>query len=230
MPVAFTMRKLIPILLLAALGCSAEDRKTTVGEAGNDAVDIYATPLIDKDAIKDALGAELPEGIIAVKVRVVPKGEDPLSISRDDFEIISHRDGQRSGPFVPSQIAGSATMVIRTTNGGGGLYSGNPNGPVWGGIPGVGGRPRQMGGDGGAMGNGASAETETKATQTDDVKAKNNPLLAILQDKMFLDKETKEPVSGLLYFPLDGKVKLKDLELIYKGPAGRLIVPFTPVK
>ena len=82
-----------------------------------------------------------------------------------------------------------------------------------------------MGGDGGALGNGASAETETKATQTQDPKAKDNPLLAILQDKMFMDKDTKEPVSGLLYFPLDGKVKLKDLELIYKGPAGRLIVP-----
>ncbi len=230
MPGTLTMRKLIPFLLFATLVCTAENRKTTVGEAGNDTVDIYATPLIDKDAIKNALGAELPEGIIAVKVRVVPKGEDSLNISRDDFELISHRDGQRSGPFVPSQIAGGATLVVRTGAAGGGMYSGNPNGPVWGGIPGIGGRPRQMGGNGGAVGNGASAETETKATQTEDAKAKDNPLLAILQDKMFMDKDTKEPVSGLLYFPLDGKVKLKDLELIYKGPAGRLIVPFAPVK
>ncbi len=217
------------VLLIAAVVCCAADKKTRpTGEAGNDIVDIYATPILDKDQIKDAIGAELPAGIIAILVKVVPKGDDSLSVSKDDFQIISHKDGQRSGPFGPSQIAGSSTMVISTVNQAGGMYGGNPNGPVWGGIPGTMGRPRQMGGDGGAAGSGGGTVTEAQAKTTSGSaeKDKQNPLLAILDKKMLVDKETKEPVSGYLYFPLEGKQKLKDIELIYKGPAGRLIVPF----
>ena len=221
------MRYTLFLLLIAAFVCSAGDKKSRpTGEAGNDNVDIYATPLLDKDQIKEAIGAELPAGIIAIRMKIVPKGDDPLSVSRDDFQIISHKDGQRSGPFVPSQIAGSSTMVISTVTQGNGTYAGNPNGPVWGGIPGTMGRPRQMPGDGGAIGSGGGGVTEAQAKTTTDPKQKDNPLLGILDQKMLADKETKEPLTGYLYFPLEGKQKLKDIELIYKGPAGRLIVPF----
>ena len=78
----------------------------------------------------------------------------------------------------------------------------------------------------GSGGEGSATGAEAKTTSTDP-KQKDNPLLAILDQKMLQDKETKEPVTGYLYFPLEGKQKLKDIELIYKGPAGRLIVPFT---
>jgi hypothetical protein len=222
------MRFLLPVLLITALCSTAGDKKVRpTGEAGNDNVDIYATPLLEKDQIKTALGVDLPPGIIAVQVKIVPRGDDPLSISRDDFEIISHKDGQRSGPFVPSQIAGKATMVISTVTRDNGAYAGNPNGPVWGGIPGTWGRPQQMPGNGGAIGSGGGGVTEAEAkTTTDNSKEKDSPLLTALNQKMLADKETKEALSGYLYFPLDGKVKLKDIELIYKGPAGRLIVPF----
>lgn len=221
------MKLWIGMFLVVAVLCAAAGKKSRpTGEAGNDNVDIYATPLLDRDQIKDALGAELPAGIIAVKVRVVPKGDDPLSVSRDDFEIISHKDGQRSGAFGPTQIAGGATMVVRQVPTNAGLYGGNPTGPVWGGIPGTMGRPRQMPGSGGSMGSGTSGATEAEAKTENDPKKKDDPLVAILADKMLPDKETKESVSGLLYFPIEGKQKLKDIELIYKGPAGRLIVPF----
>ncbi|MBS1873989.1 MAG: hypothetical protein JSU00_12310 [Acidobacteria bacterium] len=221
------MKSLILTILLAAAVCSAGDKKSRpTGEAGNENVDIYATPLLDRDQIKEAVGAEMPAGIIAVRVRIVPRGEQALSVSRDDFEIISHKDGQRSGAFGPTQIAGNATMVVRTVAGNDGMYSGNPNGPVWGGIPGTMGRPRQMPGGGGAVGSGTSGTTEAEAKTQEAANKKENPLVAILADKMLQDKETKEALSGLLYFPLEGKQKLKDIELIYKGPAGRLIVPF----
>lgn len=218
------------LVLFAAFVCYGGDKKTrTTGEAGNERVDIYATPLLDREQIKNAIGAELPPGIIAVEMRIVPRGDEALSISRDDFQIISHQDGQRSGPFVPSQIAGSATMVVAQVPQDLGLYGGNPSGPVWGGIPGTMGRPRQMPGNGGAMGSGgegAGTAAEAKAG-TNDPKKKDNPLLDILDRKMLQDKETKDTLTGYLYFPLDGKQKLKDIELIYKGPAGRLMVPFT---
>ena len=221
------MRYLFALLLITALAGNASDKKSRPnGEAGNDNVDIYATPLLDREQIKATLGFELPPGIIAIKVKVVPKGDDPLSISRDDFEIISHKDGQRSGPFGPSQIAGNSAMVVSTVTRDSGMYGGNPNGPVWGGIPGTMGRPRQMPGDGGAIGGGGAGVTEAEAKTTTDTKQKDSPLLAALNEKMLADKETKEPETGYLYFPLEGKQKLKDIELIYKGPAGRLIVPF----
>lgn len=224
------MRYLVPLLLITALTSAANDKKTRpTGEAGNDNVDIYATPLLEKDQIKDALGVELPTGVIAVRVRIVPKGDDPLSVSRDDFEIISHKDGQRSGPFVPSQIAGGSTMVIRQVYQDYGLYGGDPKGPVWGGVPGTMGTPAQLPpNNGGVVGNGGNGDgtgTEAKTT-TDSKAAKDSPLLTALNQKMLADKESKDPVTGYLYFPLEAKTKLKDIELIYKGPAGRLIVPF----
>jgi hypothetical protein len=42
------------------------------------------------------------------------------------------------------------------------------------------------------------------------------------------EKSTAEPVSGLLYFQLEGKHKPKDLELRYSGPAGRISLRFRP--
>jgi len=187
---------------------------------------LYATPLLEKEQIKAVIGAELPPGIIAVQMRIVPRGEDALSVSKDDFQIISHRDGQRSGPFVPSQIAGNASLVISTTTQAGGMGS-QGNGPVWGGIPGTLGRPRQAAGNGGSVGSATTGETEAQAKAGNvDPKQKESPLLALLDQKMLQDKETKEPLTGYLYFPLEGKQKLKDIELIYKGPGGKLIVPF----
>ena len=57
-------------------------------------------------------------------------------------------------------------------------------------------------------------------------KAADSPLLKILESKILPDKESKEPVEGLLYFLLEGKNKPKDLGLLYKGPAGRLSMDF----
>ena len=231
------MRSAAILALTAVLAFAGSDKKTTkvvnpTREAGNENIDIYATPYLERDAIKTALGGiELPEGVIAIEVKVVPRGENALSISRDDFQIISHKDGQRAGPFVGSQIAGSATLVVSTQTTNGGMYGGNPNGPVWGGIPGTMGRPRQMGSpNSGVAGSGTTGEQEAKATVGEDKSKKDNPLVAQLDGKILPDGETKETVKGFLYFPLDGKQKMKDISLIYKGPAGRLVLDFAPVK
>jgi hypothetical protein len=47
----------------------------------------------------------------------------------------------------------------------------------------------------------------------------------VLKEKILPEKETDAPVSGLLYFPME-KQKLKDLELIYKTPEGKLTLRF----
>jgi hypothetical protein len=56
--------------------------------------------------------------------------------------------------------------------------------------------------------------------------ARENPLLAVLKEKVLAEKEITAPLSGLLYFLLEGKHKPKNLELMYKGPAGRLSLRF----
>ena len=70
------------------------------------------------------------------------------------------------------------------------------------------------------------SETIVNVTPVDAKAAPESPLQKILAAKMLPDKETKEPVEGLLYFLLEGKNKVKDLGLIYKGPAGRLAMDF----
>ena len=47
-----------------------------------------------------------------------------------------------------------------------------------------------------------------------------------LKAKGLADSETNKPVEGLLYFAIEGKNKPKDLSLLYKGAAGRLVIDF----
>jgi len=221
------MRFTLLLCVIGALGFAA-DKKPVTNEAGNENVDISANPLVTPEEIRAALGAELPPGIIAVVVKIVPRGDAPLvSVSRDDFILLSHKDGQRSGPYSPSQIAGASVMTVTSQTRGGGGLARQSNGPIWGGIPGAGGRPRQVdGGESPVVGNTGSAETITTATIKDEKTKTENPLLKLLEEKMLPDKETSDPLTGLLYFPLEGKVKMKDLKLLYRGPAGRLSIEF----
>ena len=74
---------------------------------------------------------------------------------------------------------------------------------------------------GGSGGEGAETKTSVSNTSKGD-----NPLLDTLKEKILPQRETNDPVTGLLYFFFEGKHKLKDLELMYKSPAGRLVLDF----
>ena len=50
--------------------------------------------------------------------------------------------------------------------------------------------------------------------------ADQSSLLTALKAKSIPDGEIKQPVEGLLYFRMDGKNKLKDLTVLYKGDGG----------
>jgi hypothetical protein len=67
---------------------------------------------------------------------------------------------------------------------------------------------------------------EATVTAQSGAKDKENPVLAVLKQKVLPEKETSEPLAGLLYFSLEGKQKPKDLELQYNGPAGKLSLQF----
>jgi len=212
--------KCLPLLLSISLVTFAGERKPLPGQAGNDDVELVASVIIDRDEIKQALGADIGAGYVVARMKVTPKTEKPLRISADDFTMVSRKDGQRTVALSPGQIAGRGTLVVKAAPDQPGGLGTMTNGPIWGGIG--------MGRGGGGNSKGAPSGTvEATGTKTDD---KENPLLAILKAKVLPDTESLDPVQGLLYFTIDGKIKPKDLAIIYKGPAGKLIMEFANPK
>ena len=207
---------LVPILF-------AVDKGPPSGEGSNRDARLHATAYLDKAAIKQAVGGELSEGILVIHVKLTPIRK--LAIHLDDFLLRSDRDGQKSTPYTPSQVAGSSVLVLKTGVAGGGTMA-QDRGPVWGGLGG--GMPGRMPGNGGGIGSSPGVETVTGATAEGDdpSKKKEDPVLAILKQKVLAEAEATEPVSGQLYFLMDGKHKVKDLELLYKTSAGRISIRF----
>jgi hypothetical protein len=208
------LQRIAVALAVAAAACLGADKKPPEGTVSNSAVEISAKLYTDKDDIKKILGSDLDGYFILVDVRVAPKSGSKLAVTRDDFVLRSDKDGQRASPFHPSQIAGSGVLVVKTTSGG--STSAEKGGPVWG--PPMGGPPKRIGTGAPTIGNspgGSQASSSSENTRGD-------PLLSVLKEKVLAEKEITEPQSGLLYFLLEGKHKPKDLELMYKGPAGRL--------
>ncbi len=210
-------------LTLVSVTLSAAEKKPVTTQGANDGIAIQALALLEKDEIKQLFGSDFGGFVVAVEVNLTPKSGNALKVSKDDFLLRSYKDGQKSQPFAPSQIAGKGGLMISTAGGGRGAWMGNENGPVYGGLGG--GRPRRLGGDGGALGNVDSQGTQDSSL-SDGAKEKDDPTLAGLKQKALREGETKEPVKGYLYFPLEGKHKAKDIALVYSGPAGKLTLEF----
>lgn len=236
------MSRTIQVLQLFALlglaGIAGDNKKPLIVSdptSGNERIDITAGLILDPAEMKNALGGnvDLPQkGLVIVKVRVKPVGDNPIRVDLDDFQLVSHKDGQRSGPYSPTQLAGGGpTLMIKTetTSVGTGPMTRN-TGPTWGGVPGTMGRPRQLPADGGMVGNGGSGGVGGVASGVESkggsAQGNEDPLLLALREKCLRTEEIKEPVVGLLVFPLEGKHKPKDLTLVYKGVGGRLVLSF----
>jgi hypothetical protein len=215
------MARLFASIILSGLLLSAAEKKPIAAKASNPDLKVECVAHIDKEAVKQLLGADLGGSVAVVEVTVTPRPGKPIKIFGDDFTLHSYKDGQKSQPFAPSQLAGGGALQV-TERAGGGMFTGNPNGPIWGGMGG--GRPRRMNGDGGQIGN-ANTQSTTESTIQEE-SAKENPLLDSLKKKSMPEGETDQPVKGYLYFPLDGKHKAKDLALIYRGQAGKLTLEF----
>jgi hypothetical protein len=204
--------------------CLAAEQAPPSGEASNNAVQVTAKLYNGKDDVRQIIGSDLDGDIVVVDVTVTPKTGKSLAVHLDDFMLRSDKDGERARPFEPSQIAGRGALVI-SYNGSGGPVMSEDQGPVFGGggYPG-GGQPRRLGGNGGMMGN--TASESTAATVQSGTKEKDDPLLATLKEKVLPEGEVSKPVSGLLYFLMEGKHKDKQLEFYYQGPAGKLSMRF----
>ncbi len=203
----------VGILLWAALSLFASKKVVSPEtSASNEQLDIVATITLTEDEIAQKLGADTGKGIVLLQVRVTPKTDKPIQISPDDFILLAHDDGERSKPFDPSEIAGKGAIIVTTTTSG----EKGKKGATFGSFGG-------FGGGGSSPGN----PTPTKLSAKTDTKSEgNDKLLQALEAKQLPEKESIQPVEGYLYFPLDGKHKLKNLAVLYRGPAGKLDLEF----
>ncbi len=219
------------LIFVIAFALAASPEKPVGPVSSEDEVLVVtASALIDKQAVQKALGEDPRMDMVVIDIKVAPRADSKVTLSLDDFTLISRKDGQRSQPLAPSQIAGTDALVV-AQSGYGGVGGGigkmnSGQGPIWGGVPGTNSRPQRIGGDDQAVVTGAPTAGEAQASVTKDATEKPNPLLDALKQKALPLRETNEPVTGLLYFLLEGKHKLKDLELMYKSPAGRMMLDF----
>lgn len=181
---------------------------TTTG--GNDDIDVEATVYLTEQEITQKLGADPGPGIALLEVRVTPRTDKRVQISPDDFILLAHDDGERSKPFDPAEIAGDGALVVTTAQS----------------------REKHKGasigmlGPFGMGGGGSTPNAPTVNSKMDPSKEGNAKLLKLLRAKELPDKESADPVEGFLYFPLEGKHKLKNLAVLYRGPAGKLNLEF----
>jgi len=204
------------VALALSVGWLAAEKKFPAGVYEDDRIQIKATVYPDRADIKRLLGSDFDGAIIVVDLTVTPLGEEPLDIQREQFQLFSTRDAQRSPPFHPAQLAGRGALVLGQAPSGGGTYVGNnPTGPRIGGLP---------LGNGGMLGGGGAGGTTVESKGMTDTK--EDPVLKVLKEKVLPEGKSLQPVSGLLYFGFDGKQKAKDLELFYRGPAGKFAVRF----
>jgi hypothetical protein len=180
--------------------------------AGNEQVDIVATLYMTEEEVTQKLGLDPGKGIALLEIRMIPKTDQPVQMSPDDFILLAHDDGERSKPFDPAQLAGQGAMVVTSATDKTKRTSG------FGGFGGMIG-----GGTGSSPGN---SKPTTLSSKMDTKSQGNDKLLEALKARQFPQKESVQPVEGYLYFPLDGKHKLKNMAVLYRGPAGRLNLEF----
>ncbi len=183
--------------------------------AGNEQVDIVATIVLDADEVKQKIGADPGKGIVLLQVRVTPKTDQAVQVNPDDFILLAHDDGERSKPFEPEELAGQGALVVTNS-----ATKVKKTGQTFG-MGGI-----MMGGGGGGGASPGNPIEKTTNTKMDNKSQGNDTLLQALRAKQLPTQEAKDEVSGYLYFPLDGKHKLKNLAVLYRGPAGKLTMEF----
>jgi hypothetical protein len=215
------MLRTLGFLAFCALIVPAQVKRPP-GSFENDRVMVESKIYMDRESVRQLIGHDFDGSVAVVELTVTPRGGEALDVEREDWILFSNKDAQKGPAFHPSQLAGQGAIVIKQQPGGG-VAAGNAGGPTLG-IPGMGGRGRL--GNGGGIGNTASANTETTVETKNDETV--NPILATLKKKELVYGKTMKPVKGLLYFSLEGKHKFKDMEMWYRGPAGKFVISYKP--
>jgi|RhiMethySRZTD1v2_1073278.scaffolds.fasta_scaffold79758_2 hypothetical protein len=209
-------KRLIFIFTAALLLHAADKKKTTVTSKGENEDLILTVTVANLPAdVKEMVGDDLGGNFIVADVKVEPKYTKEVIVDRDDFQLRTDKDGEKSKPFTGSQIAGSGSLIISRTSG-----TNEARSPGWSTMGG----PMVLGGGGGGIGAGSSVDTSGRtATMQNDEKV--NPLKKLLDSRILPNGKTEKPVSGLLYFPME-KQKMKDLEVTFGGRENRITLRF----
>lgn len=208
------MRLFLIVICAAAL---AADQKQLPNQAGNDDLDIQGVAIMTPSDIRQALGGNdlagpnVDPGMILVRIKITPKSPKPMRVGPDDFTLLSRKNGDRSPALTPNQVAGGGSVLVLRPAANQPLGDGTAvRGPVWGGV-----------------GTRKTAPVDQGSSPT--VKhgdGPDSPLIPVLTQYSLPDQEVKTPEEGLLYFSIEGKLKPKDLSLIYNGEAGKLVIDF----
>jgi hypothetical protein len=220
---SFPAISFMAVLMLASAAGFASNKKVISPDtsAGNEEIDLVATIYMTEEDATKALGMDPGPDIAILKVRIIPKTDKAVQVAADDFILLAHNDGERTKPFTPYEIAGQGALIVSTATDQ--KQSKKDKTSTTGGLGGI-----MLGGGGGGNGMASPGNPTPKTINTKiDDKAPGNPkLLEALKAKQLPDKETNEPLEGLLYFRLSGKHKLKDMAVLYRGPAGKLNLDF----
>ena len=203
------MHRLLVLALLPALVLTAAKKTVATASDDNDDLTLTVTLHIDPEDIKEMVGSDLEGHFIVAEVKAAPKYGKTVNIDRDDFLLRSRADNDHSKPFAASQVAGNTTMVITK-----GDQPKVKNRPTFG-----------IGGMMGGIGSGGNNDEYKDAKATVKTGKGDNPLEKTLDEKILKEGKIDQPVSGLLYFPIE-KQKLKDLQLEYGPKDNRITLQF----
>ncbi len=220
-------RPIVLCLLGASLLAGAGKKTLPSGRGESESVEVTGVLYTAKEDIQALLGSDLGGHYTVIQVRVASRFGREIEVRRDDFLLRTDKDGEKSTPFAASQIAGRGALVISQKAGagseGGGVQMGSPT--TYPGDYPPGSYPGGYPTPGIAGGGGDTDKGSVQATARSSARDKVNPLEKILGDRMLPTKKTDQPVSGLLYFPME-KQKMKDLELVYGGRENRITLRF----
>ncbi len=227
--------KLLALALLGGLLSHGADRTEWRGRAGDPKLTLDARLYIDREQMKALLGHDPGPSVLIVEVTATPAPGAAVDIDLDEFLLRSDRDGQRSRPLDPAQIAGSAVMVISSRGGTQGTGMAEERRVPWGvpGIPGgspTGGPPRgiPLPGQSPNVRHGHGGHQRSGGQRRGQPREEIQPAAGGVAGQT-AGRRTAERAAhrAAQYFLIEGKVRAKDLELVYRKAPPRLHIRFT---
>lgn len=208
------IRCVLAAVFLAGLLGATKKVVSPVQSASSDDADLSVVVTLAEPEITQKIGVDPGPGIALVEVTFTNRTDHAISLSPDDFILLAHDDGERNRPFTPAEIAGKGALVLKTQT-----IATNPTATQTT-VMGLGGIFMPSGGGKNSKGS------KSGEGQMDDKKAGDDKLLEALKAKQLPDKDVTDTASGFLYFPLDGKHKLKNLAILYRGKGGNINIEF----
>ncbi len=218
-----TLRTMPLVLALAALAVAASLPEWYSREVRD--AEFQARLVRDAAEIERLAGDRFEGDVILVELRMRPLYGSAIELDRSDFLLRARNRNDMSPAVSPDRVAGSAVLALGTkpTSSGGSVFAEPAGGPVWGGAPGTGTRPRRLGAPPAVVGGGAQGE----GRQTVDARRESDtPVLTRLRELELPLAAKDSPVSGYLYFEIPARTKRKHLELSYDGNLGDFLIEF----